>query len=182
MSMDFQELAKKRYSCRSYLNKPVEEDKLLHVLETARLAPSAKNLQPWHFVVIQEEDNLAKIKSCYAGEWLKSAPLIIVACGDHKAAWYRSDGKNHTDIDVAIAIDHLTLAATDIGLATCWICKFDVFKCANILQLPEGVEPIAMIPLGYPADSPDTGRHQVNRKKLDDILHKKQFYYKYFKR
>jgi len=180
--MDFQELARRRYSCRSYLNKPVEEEKLLRVLETARLAPSAKNLQPWHFVVIREEDHLANVKSCYNGNWLRSAPLIIIACGDHKSAWYRADGKNHTDIDVAIAIDHLTLAATDMGLATCWICKFDVIRCAKILQLPEGVEPIAMIPLGYPADQPDIDRHSLERKKLDDILHKKQFYYKYFKR
>jgi|SRR6056297_1166943 len=180
--MDFQELAKRRYSCRNYLNQPVEDEKVVRVLDTARLAPSAKNLQPWHFVVIQEPDSLAKIISCYAGEWLKTAPMILVACGDHKGAWYRSDGKNHTDIDLAIAIDHLTLAATDIGLATCWICNFDVMKCASILQLPEGVEPIAMIPLGYPADQPDTRRHQIKRKKLDELVHKKKFFYKYFKK
>jgi len=180
--MDFQELAKNRYSCRSYRDQPVEDEKVLYVLDTARMAPSAKNLQPWHFVVIQEPDNLARIKSCYGGQWLNTAPMIIVACGDHKGAWYRADGKNHTDIDVAIAIDHLTLAATNIGLATCWICHFDVMKCARILQLPEGVEPIAMIPLGYPADHPDTSRHQVKRKKLEDIIHKSKFFYKYFKR
>ena len=180
--MNFKELAQRRYSCRSYLSRQVEDEKIVHVLETARLAPSAKNLQPWHFVVIQEPESLTRIRSCYAGEWLESAPMIIVACGDHKAAWYRADGKNHTDIDVAIAIDHLTLAAVDIGLATCWICNFDVIKCAKILQLPEGVEPLAMIPLGYPADQPDTERHHIKRKKLDEIIHKKMFYYKYFKK
>jgi nitroreductase len=179
---DFHELARNRYSCRSYLNQPVEDDKVVHVLDAARLAPSAKNLQPWHFVVIQERENLEKIYACYAGNWLRTAPMVIVACGDHKGAWYRPDGKNHTDIDLAIAIDHLTLAATDIGLATCWICNFDVLKCAKILQLPEGVEPIAIIPLGYPADQPDTTRHGVKRKKLDDIIHKSKFYYKYFKK
>ncbi|MBS3807804.1 MAG: nitroreductase family protein [Bacteroidales bacterium] len=180
--MDFQKLARRRYSCRNYLNQPVEDEKVVHVLDTARLAPSAKNLQPWHFVVIEDPDSLAKIRSCYAGEWLNTAPMIIVACGDHKGAWYRLDGKNHTDIDLAIAIDHLTLAATDIGLATCWICNFNVMKCAKILQLPEGVEPIAMIPLGYPADHPDTSRHNIKRKKLDELVHKRKFYYKYFKR
>jgi len=180
--MDFLELAKKRYSCRKYKDQPVEEEQLMQVLEATRLAPSAKNKQPWHFIIIQEEENLKKIKSCYKRDWIESAPLIIVACGDHKSAWRRSDGKDHTDIDMAISIDHLTLAATDIGLATCWVCKFDVMRCAEILQLPDGVEPVALIPIGYPADKVDTGRHNKARESLNDIVHKDQFYYRYFKR
>lgn len=180
--MSFLEIAKKRYSCRKYRNEKVEEEKIEQLLEAARISPSAKNLQPWHFVVIQDPHHLQEIKSCYHGEWINSAPMIIVACGDHKGAWYRADGKNHADIDIAIAVDHLTLAAADIGLATCWVCKFDVIKCANILQLPEGVEPITMIPVGYPLDQADTDRYKLNRKKLQDIVHKEKFFYKYFKR
>lgn len=180
--MDFIELAKNRYSCRKYKSRPVEETKLIKVLEAARVAPSAKNLQPWHFVVISDPENLEKVKSCYNRDWIESAPMIIVACGDHKSAWHRSDGKIHTDIDLAIAIDHMTLAATDNGLATCWICKFDVMKCAELLQLPEGLEPMAMIPLGYPDDTVNPERHQKARRPLEDIVHKEQYYYKYFKR
>jgi nitroreductase len=180
--MSFLEIAKKRYSCRKYRNEKVEEEKIEQLLEAARIAPSAKNLQPWHFVVIQDPQHLQEIKSCYYSEWINSAPMIIVACGDHKGAWYRADGKNHADIDIAIAVDHLTLAAADMGLATCWVCKFDVIKCANILQLPEGVEPITMIPVGYPLDQVDTERYKFKRRKLQDIVHKEKFFYKYFKR
>jgi len=180
--MGFIDIARTRYSCRNYLDKQVEEDKIAQILEAARIAPSAKNLQPWHFVVTQEPENLEQIKSCYARDWINSAPMIVLACGDHKGAWYRADGKSHTNVDVAIAVDHMTLAAADLGLGTCWVCKFDVLKCANILQLPEGMEPIAMIPVGYPADQPDTERHEVQRKSLQDIVHKEKFYYKYFKR
>ncbi|MFP4621184.1 MAG: nitroreductase family protein [Bacteroidales bacterium] len=180
--MDFTEIAKRRFSCRNYQDKKVEEDKIAQILEAARIAPSAKNLQPWHFVVVQDPENLEKVKSCYARDWISSAPMIVIACGDHKGAWYRADGKNHADIDVAIATDHLTLTAADLGLGTCWVCKFDVQKCAHILQLPEGIEPIAMIPIGYPMDQPDTERHERQRKSLQDIVHNEKFHYKYFKR
>ena len=180
--MEFLELAKHRYSCRIYEPKAVEDEKLIKVLEAARIAPSAKNIQPWHFVVVDEEDNLREIKNCYSGKWIETAPMIIVACGDQKSAWHRSDGKIHMDIDLAIAIDHMTLAATDTGLGTCWVCKFDVMKCAEILQLPDGIIPIAMLPIGYPQDGPDLERHSHKRKSLSEIVHKGKFYYKFFKK
>jgi nitroreductase len=180
--MAFIDLAKQRYSSRKYLDKPIEREVLLKILEAGRVAPSAKNKQPWHFVIITQEESLKKIRECYQREWLQTAKCIIVVCGDHREAWRRSDGKIHTDIDVAIAIDHITLAATDMGLSTCWICKFDVMKCAQIMDLPEGVEPIALIPVGYPADEPDVNRHHQLRKPLDEIVHWDKFYYKPFKR
>ncbi|MEA2105118.1 MAG: nitroreductase family protein [Bacteroidota bacterium] len=180
--MTFIDLAKQRYSCRKYLDKPIEKTLLLQVLESGRIAPSAKNKQPWHFVVINEKENQEKIKSCYDREWIKSAPTIIVVCGDHRESWRRSDGKIHTDIDIAIAIDHMTLAAADIGLGTCWVCKFDVMKCAKILELPEGVEPISLIPIGYPADEMDLNRHEQLRKPINEVTHWEKFYYKPFKR
>jgi len=180
--MAFIELAKKRYSSRKYLDKPVEKELLIKVLDAGRVAPSAKNKQPWHFVVITNEAFLKEIRACYERTWLETAKCIIVVCGDHREAWRRADGKIHTDIDVAIAIDHMTLAATDLGLSTCWICKFDVLKCANIMELPEGVEPIALIPIGYPADETDENRHEKLRKPLDEIVHWEKFYYKPFKK
>ncbi len=180
--MSFQELAKSRFSCRKYKDKKVDKETLVKVLETARIAPSAKNNQPWQFIVIQKKENLVKLHECYKGEWLKTAPAIIAVCGDHSEAWRRPDGKIHTDIDVAIAIDHLTLAATDAGLATCWICKFDVMKCVEILNLPEDMEPIALIPIGYPDEEPDVNRHKDTRKPLDEIVHWERFFFKYFKK
>ena len=149
--MDFKDLAKRRYSVRSYQSKPVEQSKLIKVIEAALLAPSAVNFQPWNFVVVTDPDLLAKMHSCYHRDWFKSAPACIVAIGDHDKGWRRpTDDKDYTDIDVAIAIDHLMLAATEIDLGTCWICHFNADKCAEIFGLSSNFEPIAMIPIGYP--------------------------------
>lgn len=169
--MNFLDIAKRRYSSRKYLDKPVEEEKLLKVLEAARIAPSAANKQPCVFYVVKEKENLKKVSEAYHREWLKDAPVIIVACADHNLAWKRSDKKDFSDVDLAIAIDHITLQATELGLATCWICNFDVSKCRSILDLPLHIEPIAIIPLAYPADSTDPERHKTMRKPLDKIIH-----------
>jgi nitroreductase len=166
----FLKLAKARFSSRKYLSKPVEEEKLLQVLEAARIAPSAANKQPCIYYVIRNKDKKDLIAQAYHRDWLKNASVIIVACADHNKAWIRSDQKDHCDIDVAIAIDHMTLQATELGLATCWICNFDPEKCRNILQLTENIEPIVILPLAYPADSADINRHDTIRRKLDEIV------------
>lgn len=166
----FLDLAKSRFSSRKYLQKPVEEEKILKVIEAARIAPSAANKQPWIFYVFKSDDSRLKVCEAYHRDWLKSAPVVIVACADHRSAWIRSDGKDHCDIDLAIAIDHITLQATSLGLSTCWICNFDTAKLKSILSLPDFIEPIAMLPLAYPAETADVNRHSNGRKKLEDIL------------
>ena len=169
--MKFLELAKLRYSSRNYKQKAVEKDKLDLILEVARIAPSAANRQPWHFIVVQEKENLKKLCSTYGRDWLKTAPLILVCCGDHDQVWIRKeDGKDHTDIDLSIAIDHMTLQATELNLATCWICHFDVEKTKEIFDLPENIEPIALLPIGYPEDKADIDRHTEKRKSVDQIV------------
>ncbi len=148
--MNFKDLALKRYSVRSYQSTPVEKEKLIHIVEAALLAPSAVNFQPWKFVVVTEPSLLAQLHGCYHRDWFKSAPACVVAIGDHDKGWHRpTDGKDYTDIDVAIAIDHLMLAATETGLGTCWICHFNADKCAEIFNLSSNLEVIAMIPVGY---------------------------------
>lgn len=173
--MSFLELAKKRCSVRSYQDRPVEEDKLMQVLEAGRVAPSAVNFQPWFFVVLREEEQRKKVAETYARDWIKEAPVLIAICGDHGRSWRRPDGKDHCDIDVAIAIDHMTLAAAELDLGTCWICNFDVMKCHKILNLPHQLEVIALLPLGYPADKADPGRHDSKRKKMEEIVHWNEF-------
>jgi nitroreductase len=168
--MQFNELAKRRYSCRKYKPVPVEKDQLLQVLEAGRIAPSAVNYQPWYFIVIEDQDNLKRVRQCYARTWLESAPVLIIICGDHKTSWKRDDGKDHCDVDVAIAVDHMTLAATSLGLATCWVCKFNARLCSEILGLPEFIEPIVILPLGYPADETNPDRHTGLRKPLESIV------------
>lgn len=157
-----------RYSCRNYTPEPVGDDALLRILEAARLAPSACNRQPWTFVVLRTPEERAKALPAYQSKaFLAEAPVIIVAVGHHDAAWHRAaDGKDSTNIDVAIAVEHICLAATAEGLATCWICNFDAPLLSQSLGLGPDAEPIAIISLGHPAGTPAP----KNRKPLDEIV------------
>jgi nitroreductase len=168
--MDFIQLAKNRYSCRNFDNKPVEQEKLDLVLEAGRIAPSAANLQPWYFIVIKEKENLEKIWKVYSREWFRNAPCVIIICGNHSQSWKRKDRKDHCDIDIAITTDHMTLEAADLGLGTCWICNFDAELCTKLFNLPANLEPIVLLPLGYPSGTSDPDRHETQRKLLKDLL------------
>ena len=150
--MDFAALIRNRYSVRAYKPDAVEEDKLQQVLEAARLAPTAANRQPFQIVVIHTAGREAALRRIYDRDWFVQAPLVVCACGIPAQNWVRRDGKNYNDVDVTIAMDHLILAATDLGLGTCWIAAFDPAAAREVLGLPEGVEPVAFTPLGYPAD------------------------------
>ena len=152
--MGFLELARKRYSVRAYKSDPVEDDKLQKVLEAARLAPTACNLQPFQFIVIHTKGKEAELRHIYSASWFVQAPIIICACGIPSQSWVRSDGKNYWEVDVTIAMDHLILAAADLGFGTCWIGAFNPDAAREVLGLPDDVEPIAFTPLGYPADQP----------------------------
>jgi len=152
--MAFAELVKKRYSVRAYKPDPVQEEKLQQVLQAARLAPTASNRQPFQIIVVHTAGREAELKRIYASDWFVQAPMVICACGIPAQNWVRSDGKNYNDVDVTIALDHLILAAADLGLGTCWIAAFDPAAAREVLGLPDGVEPIAFTPLGYPADQP----------------------------
>lgn len=164
--MDFRELREARYSCRSYEDRLIEEEKLRELLEAARMAPTAANRQALRFVVVRDEDTKARMKAAYSREWFYTAPVIICACGIPDRNWVRSDGKNYSDVDAAIAMDHLILQAADLGLGTCWIAAFDAQAVADILRLPADVEPVALTPVGYPADSPKPKR----RKSLEELV------------
>jgi nitroreductase len=173
--MSFLDLAKKRYSVRKYKNIAVEEEKLNQVLEAGRVAPSAANYQPLYFVVVTDETLRKDIATTYQRPWILQAPVIIVVCGDHSRSWRRPDGKDHLDIDAAIAADHMTLAAADIGLGTCWVCMFDSMLCHKILDLPSYIEAVALLPLGYPADEGDVNRHERKRKSIDEMVQRNGF-------
>ena len=167
---DFLELAKNRYSCRKYDSRAVEQEKLELVLEAGRIAPSAVNFQPWHFFVIRGS-SLGETHGAYHREWFRTAPCVIIICGDHNAAWKRKiDGKDHADIDVAIAVDHMTLQAVELGLATCWICNFDPDATRALLTLPDHLEPLVILPLGYPLDDVYPDRHDEKRRPLSEIV------------
>ena len=171
--MEFSQLVKKRHSVRKFKNTPVEQEKILKIMDAARLAPSAVNFQPWHFIIFRETESLKKIASVYHRDWLTTAPVIILACADHSLSWKRSnDGKDFADVDIAIAVDHITLQAAELALGTCWVCNFDAQKCAEILSLPREIEPIAIIPLGYPEKE---HLAEKKRKPLEEIIHWEAF-------
>jgi nitroreductase len=164
--MEFTDLIQKRYSVRSYRSDPVEEEKLQRVLEAARLAPTAANRQPFQLIVIHTAGREEELGQVYQREWFTQAPLVICACGLPENAWTSKEGVNYTYVDVAIAMDHLILEATNLGLGTCWVAAFDREIARQTLGLPEDVVPIAMTPLGYPADQPKT----KVRKDLSDLV------------
>jgi nitroreductase len=164
--MEFSELIKKRYSVRAYKPDPVEDEVLNRVLEAARLAPTATNAQPFQLIVIHTAGREVELKRIYKRDWFVQAPLVICICGIPAEGWVRRDGKNYTEVDVAIAMDHLILAATDVGLGTCWIGAFYPAAAREVLGLPDGVEPIAFTPLGYPADQP----RPKKRKALSELV------------
>lgn len=164
--MEFFDLIKERYSVRAYKPDPVAEGDLERVLDAARLAPTAANRQAFHLIVVHTEGREADLKRVYGRDWFVQAPLVICACGVPGETWVRSNGKNYSDVDVAIVMDHLILAAASLGLGTCWIGAFDAAAAREVLGLPDGVEPVAFTPLGHPADEP----RPKKRKALSDLV------------
>jgi nitroreductase len=152
--MEFSELILKRYSVRAYRQDKVEEDKLNRVLEAARMAPTACNLQPFQIIVAHTMGRENEFLRIYPREWFVQAPLILCICGLPGSAWVRKDGRNYFETDAAIAMDHMILAATNEGLGTCWIAAFDAAAAREVLQMPKKVEPLLFTPLGYAADQP----------------------------
>ena len=163
--MELTEVIKNRYSCRNYLDKPIEKQKLEQIFETARIAPSAKNLQDWRFVVVTDKDKKTKLSQAANNQmFLAKAGVIIIACsncGDTMTC-----GQAIGPIDVSIALDHITLKATELGLATCWIGSFFPDKVRPIAGIPEDIEIIELMALGYPGDEP----RQSDRLSLESIV------------
>lgn len=165
--MEFDRLIKARYSVRAYRGKTVAEDDLHAVLEAARLAPTAANRQPFKLLVIRTQGRQEELKQIYGRDWFVQAPMVICICGKPDAGWMRkNDSKNYTDVDAAIVMDHLILAAANRGLGTCWIGAFDPAAARDVLGLGDDMEPIAFTPLGWPADEP---REKV-RKELGALV------------
>ena len=164
--MNFFDLIERRYSVRGYKSDPVEKTKLEKVLEAAWLAPSAANRQPFQFLVIETKDKQEELLRIYDRHWFVQAPLIICACVIPSKAWSRFDGKNYGEVDTTIAMDHLILAAAELGLGTCWIAAFNPVSAREILNLPEDIEPVAFTPLGYAADEPKPKK----RNPMNDLI------------
>ena len=166
--MNVFEAIEKRRSIRSYESTPVPEEKLEKILEAARLAPSASNVQPRHFIVVTDKERRDALAAGMFARFLKQAPVVIVACGDEKKSpkWY--------PIDVAIAVENMVLAATGEDLGTCWIGSFNENKVRDALRIPENLRVVVLLAVGYPSGKEGLGskvlRFVRKRKSLDEIV------------
>ncbi len=149
--MEYSELIRIRESVRNYdPDKPVPGDVIRKILDAGRAAPSACNYQPWKFIVISSSEMLGKVRKCYKREWFAEAPHILVIVGNKETAWVRSyDGYNSLETDVAIAMTHIILAATNEGVGTCWIAAFDPELLNEALELDDSQAVFSITPLGY---------------------------------
>jgi nitroreductase len=166
--MDLMEAIKTRRSIRRYKSTPVDDGLLKEVLNAARLAPSADNAQPWRIIVVMDEQTKLRLAAAANSQkFIAQAPIVLVACGIPDEALSTVGGymSSHV-IDVAIAVDHLTLAAHSSGLGTCWIAWFKEEKVREALGIPEDVRVIAMTPLGYPDEAPE----KSPRKNLEELI------------
>lgn len=157
------ETIRKRYSCRAYLEKSIERQKLDTILEAARLAPSAKNFQDWRFVVVTEKKTKREVASATnRPEVFEKAGAIIAACSNSN--FVMKCGQAIGPIDVAIALEHICLQATELGLGTCWIGSFEPEKIRRILGIPDDIVIVELMAVGYPADSkPEPKREPIEK-------------------
>lgn len=168
--MNFLEIAKARCSVRGYTTQKVEPDKLDRILQAAHIAPTAANLQPVRLIVVQSDNGLAKIGKAAN---IYNAPLAIIVCSSHSRAWTRPfDNKQTVDIDASILTDHMMLEATELGLGSVWICYFkpDIIKCE--FQLPDDLEPINILAIGYSDEKDDDPeRHSTQRIPMSELVY-----------
>ena len=167
--MNFIEIVKNRYSVRSYKDKKVEEEKLRQILEAAHAAPTAANLQPVRLIVVQSREGLEKIGK---GANIYGAPLAIIICTDCRKAWMRPfDKKQTVDIDASILTDHMMLQATELGLGSVWICYFKPDIIRNEFDLPDELEPVNILAIGYSDEEPaDPERHSKTRIPMEELV------------
>ncbi len=163
--MEVLEAIRKRYSCRAYRDKPIEQEKLAQVFEAARLAPSAKNLQDWRFVIVTDKQKKHQLAQAANDQmFMENAGAIIAACSNN--SYVMTCGQAIGPIDISIALEHICLQATDLGLATCWIGSFYPEKVRKILDIPKDIAVIELMSIGYPADKPK----EAKRESLEKIV------------
>ncbi|HOV83178.1 MAG TPA: nitroreductase family protein [Methanothrix sp.] len=164
--MEVMEAIRSRRSIRRYQDRPVEPDRLMRVLEAGRIAPSAKNLQDWKFIVVRDGEKRRRLSEAAMGQpQVAAAPVVIVACAT-KPENILPCGQHCYPIDLSIALDHMSLAAVAEGLGTCWIGAFYEDRVKEVLGIPAGVRVTSLLTLGYPAESPSARP----RKRLEEIV------------
>ena len=171
--MDVFEAIQERRSIRSYQDTPVPREKLEKILEAGRLAPSARNSEPWHFIAVTDKEKRQALSKGLYAKFLTQAPLVIVACGDKKASpnWYA--------IDVALAVENMVLTATSEGLGTCCVGSFDEKDVKAVVKVPENFEVLVMLAVGYAREKLDLSSKLLNlvrtRKSLSEVASEEEY-------
>lgn len=167
--MDFEKVIRTRRSIRSYADRDIPDEVLNRILESARIAPSGNNRQPWKFIVVKEKELKRKIaEHSYDQSFIAGAPVVIVCCGKKFSNRYEPFGDNAYLVDVIIAIDHLILSARNEGVGSCWVGAFSREPIQKLLKLPKELEVLMVIPLGYPVSESAFGEPR-GRKSLEEI-------------
>jgi nitroreductase len=173
--MDVFEAIKGRRSIRAFKNADVSPEIVERLIDAARWAPSAGNIQPWEFIIVRDSETKRKLAEAALGQsFIEEAPVVIVVCADEErsARGYGARGRTLYCIqDTAAAIQNIHLAAYSLGLGTCWVGAFREEEARKVLNIPEGVRPVAIIPVGYPAESPSPR----SRRPLKQIVHYEKF-------
>ncbi len=168
--MNIHELVAYRRSVRTWADRDVDTALITQILETARLAPSARNGQEWHVVVVRDDDARRRLgEECAGQPFVGEAPVVLVVCGDSSMGTMRC-GQPRMPMDIAILIDHITLVAAAEGLGTCWIGSFDAKMAGEIAGVPDGWVVAQLLPLGYPGDDSSDGKKAKRRKPLEEIV------------
>jgi nitroreductase len=173
MEMDVYEAIHNRKSIRAYAETPVPKETLERILEAGRVAPSAANRQPWHFIVVTDSEKRKVISKGPFAKFVTESPVVIVGCGDTRASpkWYM--------VDVSIALENIVLAATCEGLGTCWIGGFVEEEVKRLLEIPENFKIVALLSVGYPREKLDIGRTILKvvhkRKSLQEIVSQEKY-------
>ena len=168
--MDIKEAIQKRYSCRSYKDTPVPEEKLKNILEAARLAPSAHNRQPYKFIVVKDKEKREKLAEAAGQSFIAEAPIIVAGVSLEPERIMSCEVPTYA-VDLGIAIEHIALQACAEGLGTCWIGAFSQQEAKKILEIPQKYKIVALMPIGYPADSAGP----KDRKDLDELVSYEKF-------
>ncbi|NTV91355.1 MAG: nitroreductase [Clostridiales bacterium] len=164
--MEFFDVINNRRSMRAYKPSPVEKEKLEAVLEAARQAPTACNLQAFKVLVIPTEGHEEELQKIYPKTWFTQAPYILGVCSIPGGCWVRRDQRSYGEVDASIIMDHIILAATAQGLGTCWVGAFDYEKAKEVLALDPSYDPIAFTPIGYSSDTP----REKKRKPIEELV------------
>lgn len=168
--MNFLRLISERESIRNYdPENLVQLNELMAILDAGCIAPSAANLQPWRFLMVMSPEILVEIRKTYPRTWFADAAQVLIVTGNKEKAWKRPDGYNSIETDLAIAMDHMILAAESMGVATCWIANFDYEKLRSVLNLEKDEVVFAMTPIGYPKEG-FVKKGVKFRKQFDEVV------------